>query len=271
MNNISLEEVIRYRDLRVKALAKGIDVEIGKNDYTNTCPDTKKINEDVGYAVIKHIASETFSIRKDGSLYLDFAWYNDTRCSTVHYRYSLDEVEKIVESYEESSIKIPKFYGFIRRYEDEPHYILNIQMSELKHFSEAYCIKYETIFGCSGGYEAVLNPTNLAEEYNLNGINNTIYSCENFFNDVTENNGILCITDSTRLDGAYFDWAEWLDIISINDIPYDNIMKYCKKPSENTNTYQNENNNLTGDTPEYLLQQQYESMLEQTQNNFYPF
>lgn len=237
MNSISPQEIMRYGDLRTKALGKGIDVVVGIPHSLGMYLDSKEDIEDVGYAVIKHIANKRFSIREDGSLYLDCEWWNDTRCSTVHYHYSLDEVEKIVESYDESSIKLPKFYGFIRRYEDEPHCILNIQMLELKHFAETHGIKYETIFGCSGGYAAVPNPTNLAEEYNIDGIENVIYSCEDFFDDVGKNNGILCITDFTRLDGAYFDWAEWLDIISIDSVSYINIVNYCEKQSEDTNTH----------------------------------
>lgn len=211
------DELVKYIELRAKAQKKGIDVQVRVTRPSNL-PNTLVSNiREYHYALIKPICGLPFEIMEDGSLYLDYH-HDDPHFDHTTYCYSLCEAEKRVEDYNESILEMPKFYGFIRQYEGEPHNILDYQVIALSYFAEKNGIKYETIFGCKGGPKP--QGTGIWAE-GVDGIVNLHYSCKKFFSEIAERNGILCIVDDSRLDGGYLAWNQIMEILEISNFSYD--------------------------------------------------
>ncbi|MDE6749301.1 MAG: hypothetical protein K2K21_09635 [Lachnospiraceae bacterium] len=227
-------ELIWYMELRTKAQMKGIDVLIEVNESETLHSGLESDNSSYNYAVVKYIGDISFAINKDGDLYLDY--YNEgiSRFPSICYRYSFSEAEEIVKNYNENIVNMPKFYGFVRQYKDEPREILDYQVMLLNHFAERNGIKYETISGCYGG-NAETEIEYLRNKDSLSSIDKLYYSCKEFFEDMNENNGILCIASRSRLDGAFWVWRQAADIITVGSFQYKcaNIMEYQEyKPEE---------------------------------------
>ena len=260
-----IQEFIRYIELRAKAQKKGIDVLAEVKEMPDAPRSLVTDNTGWDYAVVKHIGGLDFTISKDGKMYLDYYCDGECRCYTTLYIHSLYEAERIVENYNPNIANMPKFYGFIRQYEGEPQVILDYQVMALEHFAEKYGIRYETIFGCKGGYVDVQGGTG-GIEVNIPGIDNVYLSCKRFFDDMDKNGGILCITDRSRLDGDYWVWKETTDIMELDRVQYSyaNIMEYQEHEPERQNECMLENapeqgqcipeygcNSIPGDVPEY--------------------
>lgn len=276
-----MRELIWYMELRAKAQMKGIDVLSEVNELRNLHNALAADNGKYNYAVVKRIGSVYFSIDEDGGMYLDCYHDGNCRCYTVGYTHSFTEAEKIVENYNEKFANLPKFYGFIRQYENEPQEILDYQVMALNHFAEKYGIQYETIFGCRGGYaEEPHKAGSIEDTFNIPGINNVQESCSKFFTDMAENSGILCIADRSRLDGDYWVWKETQDIIEVDRVQYhyDNIMEYQVYEPKEKNECISENmpeqeqympeygyNSMPGDIPECILEQEYDYMPDRMQ------
>ena len=274
-----MRELIWYMELRAKAQMKGIDVLAEVNEPQNLHNALAADNGKYNYAVVKRIGSIYFSIDEDGGMYLDCYHDGDCRSYTVGYTHSFTEAEKIVENYNENFANLPKFYGFIRQYENEPQEILDYQVMALNHFAEKYSIQYETIFGCRGGYaEEPHTAGSIEDTFNIPCINNVQESCGRFFTDMAKNSGILCIADRSRLDGDYRVWKESMDIIEVDRVQYNycNIADYreCKPEQENECIQENvpeqgqcipehERNSVPGDIPGYISEQKYKYTLEQ--------
>lgn len=271
-----MRELIWYMELRTKAQMKGIDVLV---EVTDTPDITHKLNA-VGntkwnYAIVKHIGNMTFSINEDCEMFFDYYHDGMYRPGMISYSYSLYEAERIVEKYNGNIVNMPKFYGFIRQYEGEPHNILDYQVMALNHFAEKYGIKYEEIFGCKGGYAEPQEEGSCIEDtFNIPGIDNMYHSCEKFFSEMAKNDGFLCIADRSRLDGEYIVWNQDWDIIEVDSVPYnhDNIMEYQEYKPEGKNECIPENtpeqehyipeyghNSIPGDIPECILEQEYDT------------
>lgn len=263
-----IQEFIRYIELRAKAQKKGIDVLAEENEPKNLYSRSVTNGRRYNYAVVKHIGGLNFTISQDGGMYLDYYCDGECRCYTVDYIHSLYEAEKIVENYDPNIAAMPKFYGFIRQYEGEPQEILDYQVMALEHFAEKYGIRYETIFGCKGGYAEVQEGTGGIEDtFNIPGIDNTYLSCKRFFDDMDKNGGILCITDRSRLDGDYWIWKETTDIMELDRVQYHygNIMEYqVYEPKEKNECISEDmpeqgqyipeygHDSMPGDVPEYI-------------------
>lgn len=284
-----IKEFIRYIEIRAKAQKKGIDVLAEVNEPSNCHSALVTNDRKYNYAVVKYICGLDFAITEDGEVYLDYRHDGPYLCHDTIYCYSISEAERMVENYNENILQMPKFYGFIRQYEGEPHNILDYQVIALNYFAEKHSIKYEAIFGCKGGYAEPQEGGRCIEDtFNIPGIDNVHRSCEKFFSDIAENDGILCIADRSRLDGDYIAWHQDWDIIEVDSVPYnhDNIMAYQEyKPEQECvpeNTPEQEyyipeygHNSIPGDIPECILKQEYDyapdHMQEYGTGNIAPF
>lgn len=247
MDNNNLEymkEFLLYMDLRAKAQAKGIDVLAEINEPKNLYGRLTTNDRNYNYAVVKQIGDMHFTIDEDGGMYLDGYHDGDCRRYTISYIHSFTEAEKKVENYNPNIANMPKFYGFIRQYENEPQEILDYQVIALNYFAEKYNIQYESIFGCKGGHaEEPQKAMCIEDTFNIPGINNVQESCNKCFSDLAKNSGILCIVDRSRLDGDYWIWRETIDILEVDRVQYkhENIMQYHEYKPEQEKGYIPEN------------------------------
>lgn len=219
--NITNFEAISLRGLQMEARDKGLLVAVGRKGgcwHEGICGNTPIVytDDEIGYAVIKQYGGMNFSVDLDGKLryevYHDGPFVN----WTVWFRYTLDEVIRIVRNYkfDKYDPDLPRFYGFIRIYEGEAQRLYyEMQRNILEEWAEKEGIEFAEVFVCVGGrpdYTTMEMPVAMEYDY-PEAFDNVLFSCEEGFKKL-RGQDILCVTEGNRLDGDYELWKTCFDI-----------------------------------------------------------